>query len=179
MVFDSLLSELEALGYEVWTFIIPACSQNAPHRRDRVWIVAHREDVADTPKSNDRSGNPESIDRQIQQSGKCNGSTNVPDTTSQHDDRCGYGTSEICRGQSGQAEIPGSREGKSQPRLGNKNDGLSRWLVRAWGTGEWEEGIPRVATGVKDRVNKLKSLGNAIVPQIVMPIMQAIKEVEV
>lgn len=41
MVFDSLLLEMEALGYEVETFVIPACSVDAPHRRDRVWIVGY------------------------------------------------------------------------------------------------------------------------------------------
>ena len=39
--FNALCSELETLGYEVWPFLIPACGVGAPHRRDRVWIVAH------------------------------------------------------------------------------------------------------------------------------------------
>lgn len=41
MVFEQVCLDLEALGYEVQPFIIPACAVNAPHRRDRVWIVAH------------------------------------------------------------------------------------------------------------------------------------------
>lgn len=41
LVFDNLLSELEAIGYETTTFVIPACAVNAPHRRDRVWIIGH------------------------------------------------------------------------------------------------------------------------------------------
>jgi len=41
MGLDECISDLEAEGYEVQPFIIPACSKNAPHRRDRVWIVAH------------------------------------------------------------------------------------------------------------------------------------------
>jgi len=41
MVFESVLSDLESIGYEVQPFIIPACSVNAPHRRDRVWIIAN------------------------------------------------------------------------------------------------------------------------------------------
>jgi len=35
------LSDLESLGYQAVPFIIPACAVDAPHRRDRVWIVAH------------------------------------------------------------------------------------------------------------------------------------------
>ena len=39
--FKVVCSDLEAEGYEVQPFIIPACAVGAPHRRDRVWIVAH------------------------------------------------------------------------------------------------------------------------------------------
>lgn len=38
---DTVLDELDALGYTAWTFVVPACAVGAPHRRDRVWIVAH------------------------------------------------------------------------------------------------------------------------------------------
>lgn len=41
MALDQVLSDLEAQGYETRTFIIPACGVDAPHRRDRVAIVAH------------------------------------------------------------------------------------------------------------------------------------------
>ena len=41
MGLDEVLSELEGQGYTAWTLVIPACAVDAPHRRDRVWIVAH------------------------------------------------------------------------------------------------------------------------------------------
>src|SRR5690554_1552464 len=41
MVFEEVQSDLEAEGYEVQSFILPAASVGAPHRRDRVWIVAY------------------------------------------------------------------------------------------------------------------------------------------
>lgn len=44
MVFEQVCLDLEASGYEVQPFIIPAVSVNAPHRRDRVWFVANRND---------------------------------------------------------------------------------------------------------------------------------------
>lgn len=36
-----IISDIENLGYEVQPLVIPACAVNAPHRRDRIWIVAH------------------------------------------------------------------------------------------------------------------------------------------
>lgn len=40
---DKILSSIEELGYSIATFVIPACAIGAPHRRDRVWIVACKE----------------------------------------------------------------------------------------------------------------------------------------
>ena len=42
LVFDEVQSDLEAQGYEVQPFILPACAVNAPHRRDRVWFIAFK-----------------------------------------------------------------------------------------------------------------------------------------
>lgn len=47
LVFEQVQSDLEAEGYEVQPYVLPACGVNAPHRRDRVWFVGHRID-ADT-----------------------------------------------------------------------------------------------------------------------------------
>lgn len=41
LVLEQVCSDLESEGYEVQPFIIPAVAVNAPHRRDRVWIVAN------------------------------------------------------------------------------------------------------------------------------------------
>ena len=41
MVFDEVQSDLEAAGYSVRSFVLPAAGVNAPHRRDRIWFVAH------------------------------------------------------------------------------------------------------------------------------------------
>jgi DNA (cytosine-5)-methyltransferase 1 len=41
LVFHEVQSDLEAEGYEVWPFLLPAAAVNAPHRRDRIWFIAH------------------------------------------------------------------------------------------------------------------------------------------
>lgn len=41
LALEQVCADLESEGYEVWPIIVPACAVNAPHRRDRVWIIAH------------------------------------------------------------------------------------------------------------------------------------------
>ena len=41
VVFEQVCLGMEKEGYAVQAFVIPAVAVNAPHRRDRVWIVAH------------------------------------------------------------------------------------------------------------------------------------------
>ena len=50
LVFDEVQSDLEAEGYEVQPFLLPAAAVNAPHRRDRVWFVAYSSRTSFTTK---------------------------------------------------------------------------------------------------------------------------------
>lgn len=54
MALDSVLADLEAEGYECGTVVLPACAVNAPHRRDRVWVVAD----ASLPRLEEREKQP-------------------------------------------------------------------------------------------------------------------------
>jgi DNA (cytosine-5)-methyltransferase 1 len=45
LVFHEVQTDLEAEGYEVWPYVLPAVSVNAPHRRDRVWFVANTKSI--------------------------------------------------------------------------------------------------------------------------------------
>ena len=62
-----------------------------------------------------------------------------------------------------------------EPNVGGMASRLPCWLDGYWRV---EPNIPRVATGVKNRVDRLKCLGNAVVPQQVYPILKAIAEIE-
>ena len=59
LVFDEVQSDLEAEGYEVQTFILPACAVGAPHRRDRVWFVAHTDGFGNDRGKRSENGNNE------------------------------------------------------------------------------------------------------------------------
>lgn len=41
LALDQVLSDLETEGYRIATFVIPAYAVNAPHQRERVWIIGH------------------------------------------------------------------------------------------------------------------------------------------
>jgi len=47
LVFNEVQSDLEAEGYEVQSFLLPAASVGAPHRRDRIWFVAYSDKCDD------------------------------------------------------------------------------------------------------------------------------------
>lgn len=58
LALDTVLSDLESEGYQTAAFIIPACAVGASHRRDRAWIIASKENVADTESTErQRAGN--------------------------------------------------------------------------------------------------------------------------
>lgn len=63
LVFEEVQTDLESEGYEVWAFILPACGVNAPHRRDRVWFVAHADFSNDgrTARKDERKSRKERI----------------------------------------------------------------------------------------------------------------------
>jgi DNA (cytosine-5)-methyltransferase 1 len=50
LVFDEVQAELEAEGYEITPFLLPACAVNAPHRRDRIWFIAYSPSASERAK---------------------------------------------------------------------------------------------------------------------------------
>ena len=79
------------------------------------------------------------------------------------------GTDDGSQGQTGQ--------GHTEPGVGGMADGISARLDGHFGFAVEPE-IPRVATGIPERVNRLKALGNSIVPQVIYNIGLAILEEE-
>lgn len=142
MALDTVLSGLEAAGYEAGALIIPACAVDAPHRRDRVAIVAYADGVRCGMRGLEGQG--------IYRDKACN---------------------EIDTG----GKAVGDADRGGQPR----DDGRREFALPAYGC--WwpaEPGVSRVAHGVPHRVDRLRCLGNAVVPQQFAPVFRAIAAVE-
>ena len=92
-----------------------------------------------------------------------------PSNTEKDSEGQASGTDDGSQGQTGQ--------GHTEPRVGGMADGVSARLDGHYGF-EREPNIPRVATGIPERVNRLKALGNSIVPQVIYNIGLAILEEE-
>ncbi|KKM26881.1 hypothetical protein LCGC14_1580270, partial [marine sediment metagenome] len=147
---DEILESLEAEGYEVQPIILPACAVNAPHRRDRVFIVAYAKYArSGTSRDGDFRDESQANKGQTRQSQHRVGgqSQDVADTA---EFRCTLG------------ERWGT--GKCIPQS-SKSSGSSWWAV--------EPELGRVAHGIPSRVDRLRCLGNAVVPQQIYPILKA------
>jgi len=153
MELDQMLADLESFGYRVQSFIVPACAVDAPHRRDRVWIVAH------TSSNRSEAGASDSTGREERDARKpINGCETMADTMQpalQESAREGFGSL------SGQAESLKRRQFGGATPVGRHQ----------WPT---EPNVGRVADGVPHRVHRLRGLGNSIVPRVAQVILQAI-----
>ena len=195
MELDNVLSDLEAEGYSCQTFVIPACAVDAQHRRDRVWVVAHaesdsepdgsineeqraRELVADSGCESERFSLNRSGGERIHGEEKRQWSEEgdgFTDSGQDVADSNGYGI------QGGKVK---RSDGENRPRSSHEQpSGCSRSTIRlrnakretVW---EPEPGMGRVAHGVPDRTHRLKSLGNAVVPQVVAEIGRIIMAID-
>ena len=187
MGLDQVLSDLEGAGYTVWPFVIPAVAVDAPHRRDRVWIVANAS------------------------SGRCRRerSREIQWTRGTETERASQALADaeekrlegVCLGGESGGEFAGSESARRDHPVVDVADTVpcrrrTRRTGRTLRLGQWGEGISggyaesesaiwptepdvgRVADGVPKRVDRLRALGNAVVPQIPEMIGRAILESE-
>ena len=165
---DTVLQDLESEGYTVRAFSISASSVGANHQRERVWIIAYSnmENTRQHGRRIESTWNTESI---------------------------GSGTSEETQWSTNSNQINGSSEGATL--VGESSDTNSQRLQgrrpeqqlrkdeterpTSWdGWWEFEPDVGRVANGIPRRVDRLKGLGNSLVPAIPFIIGQSILEEE-
>ena len=171
MGLDQVLLDLEGQGYATRPFIVPACAVDAPHRRDRVFVIA--KDVSDTDSAGQQQSNQEMAREPSEQSdsGGVQPGQTMADTSVRELQRRGqeqvYEQPDI-QMQSGRGSQGEPPQRSTLSGLGGMADGIPRWLDEPRDT-------PRTVAGVKGRADRLKGLGNAIVPQIAQKIGEAIK----
>ena len=208
---DQVLADLEAEGYSTRTFIVPACGVNAPHRRDRLWIVGNAQhDGSSTAKvggvnEEDARGASQG-QSQTEQPSRASGreddgtladsegiiQNGIRGEANQVSDRGNSRLELECgsyRQFSGESEqnVADTQSEQSTPDDNGREQGAvsEPQQVQPRGSDSWggrgcnweiEPDVGRVAHGIPRRVDRLKGLGNAIVPQIAMNIGLAIKE---
>lgn len=162
----SLCGDLELIGYEVQPFIIPACAAGAAHRRDRIALVAYSDGGRyihwRAEKQPAETG--EHAQRQLDRCGD-----DVADAESTKRQR----KRREPRRWRGKPRCGGGRP--AQSRLGGVVDGIPAWMDGYWLT---EPDIPRVSKDARNRVDRLKGLGNAVYWPQFYPIFKAIYEIE-
>lgn len=77
LVLKQITTDLENEGYEIQCFVIPAVSVNAPHRRDRIWIVGYSQhngqhETQDTQSNQEGNGSNQKRAKQIRQPKRTN-----------------------------------------------------------------------------------------------------------
>lgn len=137
---DQAIDDLEAEGYTCEAFVLPAYAVDAPHQRYRLFIVAYSERVRCLQREKPTSGQQWTA-AQRESDSRCIQPSSVSNPNSK-------GLEEWSReNTSGEGQNNGAEFGRD-----------ARWLP--------EPGVGRVAHGVPNRVDRLRGLGNAVVPQV-------------
>lgn len=177
LVFDEVQADLEAKGYEVIPFLLPACAVNAPHRRDRIWFVAYSDKCSKRPSG--KGGKSE-----------INGSKNNDEPSGWGKQAKQYfGCSDVLREIADTECIRQSGQRRTQKQVCSKKD--REWKASwSYDDGRWptqspvcsgNDGISTGLSGItvsKHRNESIKAYGNAIVPQVIYQIFKSIGEYE-
>lgn len=205
MGLDDVLSDLEGKGYACRPFVIPACAKGAHHRRDRTWVIAHSSDILQSRKldngrnqsaatgsqgCNELQERPANGKRVWSEPGTSASMVAHAESQRRAEARqLGGRRSKRTTGASAAPEDVSNPqrigcikvvtpEQSGAPRKGPTGEAGYRSGPGWWAGWLPEPDVGRVADGVPHRVDRLKSLGNAVVPQIPEMIGHAILQAE-
>lgn len=190
--FDSILASLEDEGYTVESFILPACSVGAWHRRDRLWIIAYSSGTTESYRHRNNKGQerestntPQSEILQRERTTQ-NQATGINYKNGIASNVASEGLPNRRRSQMGEpseeqkferfCDITANIESiriQTQEReivfgCNPERSGQSYWQA--------EPGVGRMVSRLPNRTHRIKALGNAVVPQIPYEIYKAIEK---
>jgi len=176
LVFDEVQADLEAEGYEVTPFLLPACAVNAPHRRDRIWFIAYSASASKGTKELRQIRREDAeINREGTQTIYDATRSNGFEGTSSDSDSIG----QIREWE--QRSIDKQRKGRKK-RFGELgNNEFSRWekFPISAPICDGDDGLSDRLDSItfpKWRNESIKAGGNAVVPQVVYQIFKAIEQ---
>lgn len=167
-----IITALEERGYSVQSFIIPAVSVGAPHRRDRIWIVAYANDSR--AEGARREGKNEANVSNVVADSHCVGQCRRRSASDGiEEDKAKWGDLFIgSEGSGGKSVAPNSERSREPPR------GWSGFPSQPPVLGE-DDGISRELDSItfpKWRTESVKAYGNAIVPEVARRFFECIEQ---
>lgn len=193
---SEILATLSNAGFDAEWATIQASDVGAPHKRERVFIIAWHNPQGQTAKRTEDGYICLSCGAEIFSGCECDhgewvcnqcGEYTYPFHYDRNQDACVHcGSDDVSdafgkRGCSGAAGIKdaanagqqqgdqGNRKRGSVSRLDRMVDGVSQWMD--------EPNIPRVGFGIKKRADRLRCLGNAIVPQVAQVVAERLLQI--
>jgi DNA (cytosine-5)-methyltransferase 1 len=190
LVLEEVYADLEGEGYEVETFVLPAVGINAPHRRDRVWIIAHANSDARRSESSEGGRTESQADSDGESSIHLGSEPNGNEGITTYSERLrlelGQDATDLhsigsqTQGKGNQSAVNITPDDNVHPQQGGSSETWDSFPIKS-PLCSGDDGLPTELDGLafpKWRKESIMGYGNAIVPQIAHRIFATIDEIE-